>query len=148
MVYLWFASLFACDDTTFKAHFASVDGEGVEAVVEVFEGNCVDCHMGESGSAGLALDGNFCDTTVNVESVSGTGLLIVPGSKEDSVLYQRIVDASRPMPPTGVMAENNTINIAHVPDEIKATESEEAHEVGSLAGIGLDRLEKEADKAI
>ena len=43
-----------------------------------------------------------------------------------------------------VMAENSTIDISHVPDEIKATESEETHEVGSLAGIGLDRLEKEA----
>ncbi|MCH2147711.1 MAG: sigma-54 dependent transcriptional regulator [Phycisphaerales bacterium] len=43
-----------------------------------------------------------------------------------------------------VMAENNTIDITHVPDEVKATESEETHEVGSLAGIGLDRLEKEA----
>ena len=108
MVFLWLAALVACDDTTFKSHVETVEGEGVDAVVQVFAGNCVDCHMGASGSAGLALDGNFCDTTVDVEAQSGTGILIVPGNKEDSVLYQRIVDASRPMPPTGVMADSNT----------------------------------------
>ena len=108
MFFLWWASLVACDDTTFKSHAETVEGEGVDAVVQVFEGNCVDCHMGTSGSAGLALDGNFCDSTVDVEAESGTGILIVPGNKEDSVLYQRIVDASRPMPPTGLMADSNT----------------------------------------
>ena len=108
MPILWLAFLSACDDTTFKSHVEAVEGEGIEGVVAVFESNCVSCHQGPSASAGLALDGDLCDSMVDVEASSGSGILIVPGSKEDSVLYQRIVDELRPMPPGGVMPESNT----------------------------------------
>ena len=34
--------------------------------------------------------------------------------------------------------------LKQIPDEIRSSEDTTSHEVGSLAGIGLDRLEKEA----
>ena len=43
-----------------------------------------------------------------------------------------------------VMTSGNTIEIAQVPDEIRSLETDDSYEVGSLAGIGLDKLEKEA----
>jgi DNA-binding NtrC family response regulator len=43
-----------------------------------------------------------------------------------------------------VMAGGESIAISHVPEEIRSSESEDASDVGSLAGIGLDKLEKEA----
>ena len=43
-----------------------------------------------------------------------------------------------------VMCGGDTIDIAQVPDEIKSSESEDSYDVGSLAGVGLDKLEKEA----
>jgi two-component system response regulator HydG len=43
-----------------------------------------------------------------------------------------------------VMVEGDTIGARDVPREIHVADSEEALGVGSLAGVGLDRLEKEA----
>jgi len=43
-----------------------------------------------------------------------------------------------------VMTSGDTIDIAQIPDEIRSSDSEDNYEVGSLAGIGLDKLEKEA----
>jgi two-component system response regulator HydG len=43
-----------------------------------------------------------------------------------------------------VMAGGESIAISHVPEEIRSSESEDASDVGTLAGIGLDKLEKEA----
>ncbi len=43
-----------------------------------------------------------------------------------------------------VMSSGDTIEIAQVPDEIRSSDVEDSYEVGSLAGIGLDKLEKEA----
>ena len=43
-----------------------------------------------------------------------------------------------------VMSSGETIEIAQVPDEIRSSEVDDSYEVGSLAGIGLDKLEKEA----
>jgi len=43
-----------------------------------------------------------------------------------------------------VMAGGESIGITHVPEEIRSSESEDSNDVGSLAGIGLDKLEKEA----
>ena len=43
-----------------------------------------------------------------------------------------------------VLSSGETIEIAQVPDEIRSSESEDSYDVGSLAGIGLDKLEKEA----
>ncbi|MHC4416396.1 MAG: sigma-54-dependent transcriptional regulator [Planctomycetota bacterium] len=43
-----------------------------------------------------------------------------------------------------VMSQGETIEVRDVPPEIHAQESEEPMGMGSLAGVGLDRLEKEA----
>ena len=43
-----------------------------------------------------------------------------------------------------VMSSTDTIEIAQVPDEIRSSSTDDSYEVGSLAGIGLDKLEKEA----
>ena len=43
-----------------------------------------------------------------------------------------------------VIGNGETITLSQVPDDIRSSESEESCDVGSLAGIGLDKLEKEA----
>jgi len=43
-----------------------------------------------------------------------------------------------------VISISDTIEISQVPDEIRSSETDDSYEVGSLAGIGLDKLEKEA----
>jgi DNA-binding NtrC family response regulator len=43
-----------------------------------------------------------------------------------------------------VMTSGEVIDIAQVPDEIRSSDSDDSYSVGSLAGIGLDKLEKEA----
>ena len=43
-----------------------------------------------------------------------------------------------------VMSSGTSITLAQIPDEIRSSETDDSYEVGSLAGIGLDKLEKEA----
>ena len=43
-----------------------------------------------------------------------------------------------------VMSETDAIDVRNVPDDIRTDDSDETLELGSLAGVGLDRLEKEA----
>jgi len=43
-----------------------------------------------------------------------------------------------------VMCDGDVIDVRHVPDDIRADESDDGGGFGSLAGVGLDRLEKEA----
>ena len=43
-----------------------------------------------------------------------------------------------------VITSGNVIDITQVPDDIRSSDSEDSYDVGSLAGIGLDKLEKEA----
>ncbi len=43
-----------------------------------------------------------------------------------------------------VVCDADTIDTRHVPDEIRAPDDDERQSMGSLAGVGLDRLEKEA----
>ncbi len=43
-----------------------------------------------------------------------------------------------------VMSDTDTIDVRNVPDDIRTDDSDETLELGSLAGVGLDRLEKEA----
>jgi two-component system response regulator HydG len=43
-----------------------------------------------------------------------------------------------------VLTDGDVVDIAQVPDEIRSSESDSSYDVGSLAGIGLDKLEKEA----
>ena len=43
-----------------------------------------------------------------------------------------------------VTCDGNAIDVRHVPETIRVSESDEDLSVGSLAGVGLDKLEKEA----
>ncbi len=43
-----------------------------------------------------------------------------------------------------VMAQDGTIDVSHVPAEIRAADGDDDVGVGNLAGVGLERLEKEA----
>ena len=43
-----------------------------------------------------------------------------------------------------VMSEDNVLDVRHVPEEIRESDSDASSGVGSLAGVGLDKLEKEA----
>ena len=43
-----------------------------------------------------------------------------------------------------VMTSGDVLDIAQVPDDIRSSDSDDSYSVGSLAGIGLDKLEKEA----
>lgn len=43
-----------------------------------------------------------------------------------------------------VMCEDNAIDVRHVPEDVRTPDADDASSVGSLAGVGLDKLEKEA----
>jgi DNA-binding NtrC family response regulator len=44
-----------------------------------------------------------------------------------------------------VMSEDNAIDVRHVPEDVRSSEADDSSSVGgSLAGVGLDKLEKEA----
>ncbi len=43
-----------------------------------------------------------------------------------------------------VMAGGGRIELSSVPDQIRSSDSDESQSIGSLAGVGLDKLEKEA----
>ncbi len=43
-----------------------------------------------------------------------------------------------------VMCENGLIDVRHIPEEIRSLDGDESTSIGSLAGVGLDKLEKEA----
>jgi two-component system response regulator HydG len=43
-----------------------------------------------------------------------------------------------------VMCEGEVIDVRHVPEEIRSPDADDSSSVGSLAGVGLDKLEKEA----
>jgi len=43
-----------------------------------------------------------------------------------------------------VMSSSDVVDVRDVPEEIKADQADTSTGIGSLAGVGLDRLEKEA----
>jgi len=43
-----------------------------------------------------------------------------------------------------VMCDDDLIDVRHIPEEIRVEDADEAAGIGSLAGVGLDKLEKEA----
>ena len=43
-----------------------------------------------------------------------------------------------------VMDDSDTIDVRHIPEEIRTDDADDGAGIGSLAGVGLDRLEKEA----
>jgi len=98
--------LVGCDDEfNYNAsHGGVVDGEGIDAVLDVMDGNCVGCHSGDGASAGLDLDTDFCGAVLD-------GRIVVEGDSAGSVLYQRITDESLPMPPSGGLMDQANIDI-------------------------------------
>ncbi|MEC8425022.1 MAG: c-type cytochrome [Myxococcota bacterium] len=58
------------------------------------------CHGAVGASAGLDLASDLCGTVLD-------GRLVIEGDSDGSVLFQRIVDTSAPMPPGGMMDESN-----------------------------------------
>lgn len=94
--------LVACDDefNYNSSHGGVVEGEGIDAVLDVVDGNCVACHGATQPSAGLDLSSDFCGTVLD-------GRLVVEGDSAGSVLYQRMSDAASPMPPSGLMDQAN-----------------------------------------
>ncbi|MCP4292486.1 MAG: hypothetical protein GY780_11715 [bacterium] len=73
----------------------------------VFDMNCIGCH-GAGGNAGLDLrNGLSFNNLVGVEATASTGLRVVVGDADTSVLYQRLFGAMvAPMPPSGVLPES------------------------------------------
>lgn len=104
--------LVGCDDefNYNTSHGAAVDGEGIDAVVEIMDGNCVGCHGATNPAAGLDLSTDFCGTVLD-------GRLVVEGDSAGSVLYQRISDAGAPMPPSGLMDQSNIDIVANWIDD-------------------------------
>lgn len=92
----------ACDDHEFNSgESTKVEGEGLEAVQSVMEGNCVACHNTASPQAGLDLSSEvFCDSVLD-------GRIVIAGNASGSVLVQRMQGDPSPMPPTGVMDDGN-----------------------------------------
>jgi mono/diheme cytochrome c family protein len=94
--------LVGCDDefNYNAAHGGVVDGEGIDAVLDVMDGNCVGCHSGADPAAALDLDADFCDAVLDDR-------IVVEGDSAGSVLYQRISSETSPMPPNGLMDQAN-----------------------------------------
>ena len=91
-------ALVGCDDTLFGAD-AVVEGEGYDAVVEVFEANCNACHAGSAPLGDLALDVDLCDL-VGVDAAGayedddGNPLkLIVAGDSASSLIWHKVEDS-------------------------------------------------------
>ena len=97
---LLFLGVTACDDTEFPAHSVTVTGVGYDAVLEVADANCIVCHSGSAAPLGLDLSEDFCAAVLD-------GRLVIEGDAAGSVLYQRITNASAPMPQTGLMDQGN-----------------------------------------
>jgi len=96
------ASSVACDDHQFNTgEGTKVEGEGIDAVKQIMEGNCVSCHGDSSPSANLSLTSDaFCDAVLD-------GRLVIPNDSGGSVLQQRIEGDPSPMPPAGLMDDSN-----------------------------------------
>jgi len=68
-----------------------VPAEGIsysQDVQPIYDQNCIDCHPG-SGNLDLTADNSYAET-VNVSASGYSGILVVPGDPEASVLYKKI----------------------------------------------------------
>ena len=117
-----------CDDefNYNTSHGGAVEGEGIDAVQSVMDGNCAGCHSGASSSAGLDLTTDFCGAVLD-------GRMVIPGDSAGSVLYQRISGVGSSMPPSGLMEQ---ANIDIVRDWIDA--GADCTSIGGTGGGGTD----------
>lgn len=112
-------ALAACDDTEFKSVGGGpVEGEGYEAVVEVFDGNCLACHSAGAKLGSLDLETDPCGALVGVSAANaeyGGALLVDPGNSSGSVLWHKVADTGTygdVMPTSGAMDQANIDIIA------------------------------------
>ena len=116
-------ALTGCDDTLFGGDVV-VEGEGYDAVVDVFDANCVSCHSDATASSfgNLSLEGDLCEL-VGVEAFGGYDdsngdrvLLIAAGDAEASLIWHKAEDSGTyggVMPTTGRMDQANIDIIAN-----------------------------------
>lgn len=112
-------ALVACDDTEFNsAGGGPVEGEGYEAVVEVFDANCLACHSAGAKLGSLDLETDPCGALVGVSAANaeyGGALLVDPGNSSGSVLWHKVADTGTygdVMPTSGAMDQANIDIIA------------------------------------
>ncbi|MCB9746055.1 MAG: hypothetical protein H6740_26000 [Alphaproteobacteria bacterium] len=96
-------ALTACDDefNYNPSHGSSSDSYDLDycGVQQVYADSCFTCHSAASATAGLDLETDPLGATVDVAAASG-GVMISPGSIEDSVLYLKASNqAAGVMPP-------------------------------------------------
>ena len=82
-----------CDDTVFNGN-EPASGIFLEDVLEIIDGNCLECHAGLTAEAGLDLSTDFCGSVM-------TGGIVIPENPDSSLLYLRMRSPSDPMPPSG-----------------------------------------------
>ncbi len=107
-------ALVACDDTEFNSgHSTTVEGEGYDAVVEVFDGNCISCHSAAAALGQLDLETDPCGALVDVESPNpgyDGAMLVASGDSDASVLWHKVANTGTygdVMPTAGVMDQAN-----------------------------------------
>jgi len=114
--------LTGCDDTLFGGEEV-VEGEGIDAVVEVFDGSCVSCHSdaGASSFGDLSLEGDPCDLVgapANGPYTDAAGdpvLLVAAGDSGASLIWHKVADSGEyggVMPTAGQMDQANIDIIA------------------------------------
>ncbi len=117
---LWVLLWLACDDNAEQVGGLGVtpwpnNGGGGGPVVgdtwadvqTVLESNCYTCHGAGSTIGNLDLETLGCDGIVNGAASGSLGILIAPGDREASVIYNKVADnrISGPvMPPSGKIA--------------------------------------------
>ena len=118
------ALLGGCDDTLFGAETA-VDGQGYDAVAEVFDVNCVECHSSGFSLGNLSLEGDFCEL-VDIDSSAYSDIkLLVPGDSAASLLWHKVDDSGiygGVMPTAGRMDQANIDIIADWIDNDSASD--------------------------
>ena len=120
------AGLGGCDDTLFGAETV-VEGQGYDAVAEVFDAQCVSCHSDASASSfgDLSLEGDFC-ALVGVDAAAYSDIkLIVAGDSAASLIWHKVEDSATyggVMPTAGRMDQANIDIIADWIDNDSASD--------------------------
>ncbi len=75
----------------------AVTDTGCTGTGEVIQASCMPCHSASGRSGGLDFETDWYGTWI------GDGL-VVPGDSANSIVYERMINAMRPMPPSGVIS--------------------------------------------
>jgi len=107
-------SIIGCDDTEFPNNLpeaTAVEGDGIEAVKQIVSNSCLNgCHDATTALAGLDLETDLCDATVDVDGASCGTPMVVPGDAEASLFFQKVADlqdCGGPMPPAGAISDES-----------------------------------------